>query len=129
MHPHRSNALCYASAASAAHSRVYGACAAEAAASETSGLSVGGCIRAWRYFGPYPVALQKFTFARCGRTSRGGSAPRPRAHRHISAKQSAHAAGGTACADCLTAIWSCDPRRRRLPPFGALHMAPPPHAV
>ena len=55
MHPHRSSALGYASAASAAHSRVYGACAAEAAASETSGLSVGGCIRAWRYFRPYPV--------------------------------------------------------------------------
>ena len=32
--PHRSSALGYASAASAAHSRVYGACAAEAAASE-----------------------------------------------------------------------------------------------
>ena len=55
MHPHRSNALGYASAASAAHSRVYGACAAEAAASETSGLSVGGCIRARGYFGPHPV--------------------------------------------------------------------------
>ena len=55
MHPHRSSALGYASAASAAHSRVYGACAAEAAASETSGLSVGGCPRAWRYFRPYPV--------------------------------------------------------------------------
>ena len=50
MHPHRSSALGYASAASAAHSRVYGACAAEAAASETSGLSVGGCIRARGYF-------------------------------------------------------------------------------
>ena len=55
MHPHRSSALGYASAASAAHSRVYGACAAEAAASESSGLSVGGCPRAWRYFRPYPV--------------------------------------------------------------------------
>ena len=55
MHPHRSSALGYASAASAAHSRVYGACAAEAAASESSGLSVGGCIRAGRYFGPHPV--------------------------------------------------------------------------
>ena len=43
MQPHRSSALGYASAASAAHSRVYGACAAEAAASESSGLSVGGC--------------------------------------------------------------------------------------
>ena len=30
-------------------------CAAEAAASETSGLSVGGCPERWRYFGPYPV--------------------------------------------------------------------------
>ena len=55
MHPHRSSALGYASAASAAHSRVYGACAAEAAASESSGLSVGGCIRACRDFRPYPV--------------------------------------------------------------------------
>ena len=60
MHPHRSSALGYASAASAAHSRVYGACAAEAAASESSGLSVGGCIRAWRYFGPYPVRITQF---------------------------------------------------------------------
>ena len=55
MHPHRSSALGYASAASAAHSRVYGACAAEAAASESSRLSVGGCIRACRDFRPYPV--------------------------------------------------------------------------
>ena len=55
MHPHRSSALGYASAASALHSRRYGACSAEAAASETSGLSVGGCIRARGYFGPYPV--------------------------------------------------------------------------
>ena len=58
MQPHRSSALGYASAASAAHSRVYGACAAEAAASETSGLSVGGCIRARGYFGPHPVYLR-----------------------------------------------------------------------
>ena len=55
MQPHRSSALGYASAASAAHSRVYGACAAEAAASESSRLSVGGCIRACRDFRPYPV--------------------------------------------------------------------------
>ena len=61
MHPHRSSALGYASAASAAHSRVYGACAAEAAASETSGLSVGGCIRAWRYFGPHPVYSRRYS--------------------------------------------------------------------
>ena len=58
-HPHRSSALGYASAASAAHSRVYGACAAEAAASETSGLSVGGCIRARGYFGPHPVKFKR----------------------------------------------------------------------
>jgi hypothetical protein len=57
MHPHRSSALGYASAASAAHSRVYGACAAEVAASESSGLSVGGCIRARGYFGPHPVGV------------------------------------------------------------------------
>ena len=55
MHPHRSSALGYASAASALHSRRYGACSAEAAASEAFGLRVGGCIRAWRDFGPYPV--------------------------------------------------------------------------
>ena len=60
MQPHRSSALGYASAASAAHSRVYGACAAEAAASETSGLSVGGCIRARGYFGPHPVLTTYF---------------------------------------------------------------------
>jgi len=53
--PHRSSALGYASAASAAHSRVYAACAAEAAASESSGLSVGGCPERCRYFRPYPV--------------------------------------------------------------------------
>ena len=53
MQPHRSNALRYASAASAAHSRVCGVCAAEAAASEASGLRVSGCIRAPRYFNPH----------------------------------------------------------------------------
>ena len=57
MQPHRSSALGYASAASAVHSRVYGACTAEAAASESSRLSVGGCIRSRRYFGPHPVKL------------------------------------------------------------------------
>ena len=57
MHPHRSSALGYASAASAAHSRLYGACAAEAAVSEALGLSVGGCPRARRYFGPHPVPV------------------------------------------------------------------------
>jgi hypothetical protein len=36
MQPHRSNALRYASAASAAHSRVYSGYAAEAAVSEAS---------------------------------------------------------------------------------------------
>ena len=50
----RAAGLC-ASAASAAHSRVYGACAAEAAASEALGLSVGGCTRARRYYGRDPV--------------------------------------------------------------------------
>ena len=55
LHPHRSSALDYASAARDVHSRVYGACTAEAAASETSGLSVGGCPERWRYFRPYPV--------------------------------------------------------------------------
>ena len=56
--------LC-ASAVSTAHSRVYGACAAEAAASESSGLSVGGCPRAWRYFGPHPVHTT-FLARKCG---------------------------------------------------------------
>ena len=55
MHPHRSSALRYASAARDAHSRVYGGCAAEAAVSESSGPRVSGCTRAPRYFGPYPV--------------------------------------------------------------------------
>jgi len=50
-------ALTYASAASAAHSRVYGGCAAEAGVSEVSGSRVSGCPRAPRYFNPYPVAL------------------------------------------------------------------------
>ena len=52
MQPHRSNALRYASAASAAHSRVYGGCAAEAGVSEASqGVRVlSGCPRAPRYF-------------------------------------------------------------------------------
>ena len=43
MHPHRSSAMRYALAASAAHSRVYAECAAEAAVSEASGPS---CTRA-----------------------------------------------------------------------------------
>ena len=47
VHPHRSSALDYASAARDVHSRVYGACTAEAAASESSRLSVGGCKRPW----------------------------------------------------------------------------------
>jgi hypothetical protein len=57
MHPHRSSALGYASATSAEHGWVYAVCSAEAAASESSGLSVGGCPERWRYFGPYPVSL------------------------------------------------------------------------
>ena len=61
MQPHRSSALGYASAASAVHSRVYGACTAEAAASESSRLSVGGCIRSRRYFGPHPVLFLLYT--------------------------------------------------------------------
>ena len=57
MHQHRSNALRYASAASAAHSRVYSGCAAETAVSEASGPRVSECIRAPRSFRPfcYPV--------------------------------------------------------------------------
>ena len=45
VHPHRSSALDYASAARDVQIRVYGACTAEAAASESSGLSMGGCTR------------------------------------------------------------------------------------
>ena len=56
-----------ASAASAVHSRVYGAYTAEAAASESSALSVGGCPRAWRDFGPHTV---------CSLTSDQKSAPK-----------------------------------------------------
>jgi hypothetical protein len=56
MQPHRSNALRYASAASAAHSRVYSGYAAEAAVSEASNPRVSRCIRDPRYFRPYPVA-------------------------------------------------------------------------
>ena len=48
--------------------------------------------------------------SRWQRSTPQGSSP------HLT-EQSAHAVGGTA-------IWSCDPRRRGLPPFGALHMAP-----
>eukprot|EP00964_Phaeocystis_antarctica_P048472 scaffold28069_cov82-Phaeocystis_antarctica.AAC.2 len=59
MQPHRSNALRYASAASAAHSRAYGGCAAEAAVSEASGPRVSGCIRAPLYFRPHPVARSR----------------------------------------------------------------------
>ena len=40
-----------------------------------------------------------------------------------------HTVGGTACTYRSTAIWSCDPRRQKGAPFGALRMAPPPHAV
>jgi hypothetical protein len=55
--PHRSSALGYMPPRrfSGAQPDVHGACAAEAAASESLGLSVGGCIRARRYFGPRPV--------------------------------------------------------------------------
>jgi len=53
---HRSSVLDYASAARDVHSRVYGACTAEAAASESSGLSVGGCIAR---FGPWAVTPRR----------------------------------------------------------------------
>ena len=67
MHPHRSSALGYASAASAVHSRVYGACTAEAAASETSGLSVGGCPERWADF---PVVFMNMKNLEYGRRYR-----------------------------------------------------------
>ena len=60
MHLHRSSALGYASAASALHSRVYGACSAEAAASETSGLSERGRLpRAMAILSTVPRKGQK----------------------------------------------------------------------
>ena len=68
MHLHRSSALGYASAASAAHSWYTAGCAVRAPLKrrlnegKRLGLSVavGGCIRAWRYFGPYPVKHTSF---------------------------------------------------------------------
>ena len=47
--------LCLRRFSGAQRSRVCGACAAEAAASEALGLSVGGCTRARRYYGRDPV--------------------------------------------------------------------------
>ena len=47
-------AMAYASTAQAVHSRVYGGCTAEVAASEAPGPRVSGCMRAFGYFGPYP---------------------------------------------------------------------------
>ena len=58
MQPHSSSALRYASAAQAVHSRVYGGCTAEAAASEASGPRVSGCIRESAKLRPSPVAGQ-----------------------------------------------------------------------
>ena len=55
MQPHSSSALRYASAAQAVHSRVYGGCTAEAAASEASGPRVSGCIRESAKLRPSPV--------------------------------------------------------------------------
>ena len=52
----------YASAASAVHSRVYGACTAEAAASETSGLSVGE--RSWSILWAVPRLRRMYTGSR-----------------------------------------------------------------
>ena len=75
MQPHRSSALGYASAASAAHSRVYGACAAEAAASGTSGLSVGGCPERSTDFRPYPTR-SKNTHGASGAPKNPGSVER-----------------------------------------------------
>ena len=67
-----------ASAASALHSRRYGACSAEAAASEAFGLSVGGCIRAWTDFGPHPVELQYDAVAKRLLTGTGDKPSRDR---------------------------------------------------
>ena len=61
MHPHRSSALGHMPpplqrrTAGCTCGCACAACAAQAAASEALRLRVGGCIRAWRDFGPYPV--------------------------------------------------------------------------
>ena len=98
-HLHRSSALGYASAASAVHSRVYRACTAEAAASESLGLSVGGCPRARRYFGPYPP--RSITGTRVTRVREEGakgrrprnSPPRPAAARTYRRESGVQSAG------------------------------------
>ena len=59
---HRSSVLDYASAARDVHSRVYGACTAEAAASETSGLSVGE--RSWSILWAVPRLRRMYTGSR-----------------------------------------------------------------
>ena len=83
----------------------------------------------WLHFYPGHLALQKVHF-RAMRTdvARGALSTLQGFDPHLT-ELWAHTVGGTACADRSTAIWSCDPRRRKGAPFGALHMAPPPHAV
>ena len=66
MHPHRSSVLRYAPAAQAVHSRVYGGCTAEAAASAASGPRVSGCIRESTELRPHPGT---------GREGAGGRRP------------------------------------------------------
>ena len=64
MHPHRSSALDYASAARDVQIRVYGACTAEAAASESSGLSMDGCTRGHWAVGRTPRSWRTRTNSR-----------------------------------------------------------------
>ena len=61
----------------------------------------GELYMGWLHFYLGQKRNEWFTFATHARMSRGGSAPRPRAPFHISAKHSRHALGGTACrANC-----------------------------
>ena len=72
--PRRSNALRCASAAQAVHSRVYGGCTAEAAASEASGPRVSGCTQACiKHFRPHPVAHEHKAIGAFGLQRRGSS--------------------------------------------------------
>ena len=75
------------------------------------GMPACSTRKGWLHFYLRQKRNEWFTFATRARMSRGGRPPRSRAALHITAKQSAHTVGGTACADCLTATWSSDPRR------------------
>ena len=67
-------------------------------------LSCGCCISICERY-------EWFTFATRARMSPWAAAPRSRAPLHISAKQSQHTVGGTACWDCLPRACSRGPPR------------------